>query len=333
MHAPILPVDAARLRARPRAVAFWLLAVTGLIFIMVVVGGITRLTESGLSMVRWEPVSGILPPLSAAAWEAEFAAYRASPEYRQVNAGMSLVQFQGIYFWEYVHRVLGRLIGLAFALPLAWFAWKRAIPRGHGRRLVALLALGALQGAIGWWMVKSGLVDVPEVAHERLAVHLTLALVIMAGCLWAALDLLGGDRDRGRPRAWIVPFAALLTVQIVWGAFTAGLDAGHAASDWPTMLGSLVPGGLSDPLNDPVTVQWVHRTLAWAVAGAALWIAWACRGAGARAAALAVVVLAQFALGVATVTLGVPLAVAAAHQAGAALLVLATVGLAHWARR
>ena len=329
---------AADTRARPRAIALWLLGIAALVFLMVTVGGITRLTESGLSMVRWEPVSGIVPPLSAADWAAEFAAYKASPQYRQVNAGMTLAQFQGIYFWEYVHRVLGRLIGVAFALPLAWFALTRAIPRGYGWRLTGILALGGLQGAIGWWMVASGLVDRPAVAHERLAVHLGMALVIMSACLWTALDLLGEGRPRAaarRPTAWIAPVFVLLAIQIVWGAFTAGLRAGHASDSWPLMQGALVPEGLASPLNDPFTVQWLHRSLAWVVAAAILYTAWTLRraGAGLLAPALAAAVLLQFALGVATVMLGVPIAIAAAHQAVAAILLALLVGAAHWARR
>ena len=174
---------------RPAAIAGWLGLVAALVFVMIVVGGITRLTESGLSMVRWEPISGAIPPLDAADWQAEFDHYRQSPQYSQVNRGMTLDDFKTIFFWEYVHRLLGRLIGLAFALPLAWFAWKRAIPSGYGWKLGGLLGLGALQGAVGWWMVASGLVDVPEVSHIRLAVHLLLALLIFAALIWVALDL------------------------------------------------------------------------------------------------------------------------------------------------
>ena len=338
MATAALSADAApQPRARPRAIAIWLLAVAALVFLMVTVGGITRLTESGLSIVRWEPVSGIVPPLSDADWAAEFAAYKASPQYRQVNAGMTLAQFQGIYFWEYVHRLLGRLIGLAFAAPLAWFALTRAIPKGYGGRLAGIFALGGLQGAIGWWMVASGLIDRPSVAHERLAVHLGMALLIMAACLWTALDLLRHGRPRdgaARPTAWILPVGALVAIQIVWGAFTAGLRAGHASDSWPLMQGSLVPAGLSDPLSDPFTVQWVHRTLAWVVAAAVLAAAWTLRraGAGGLALALAAAVLLQFTLGVLTVLLGVPIAIAAAHQAVAAILVALLVTAAHWSR-
>ncbi len=334
--AATLPLAPAR--AAPRAVAAWLLAVAGLVFTMVVVGGITRLTESGLSIVRWDVVSGTLPPLTDAAWQAEFAAYQQSSQYQLMNAGMSLSAFKGIFFWEYVHRLLGRVIGLAFALPLAWFWIRGRIPAGYKPRLLALLALGALQGTIGWWMVSSGLVGRTEVAHTRLAVHLTTALTIMAGLIWTALDLTSpkstGPKS-ARPQKWALPFAALLTVQIVWGAFTAGLRAGHASNTWPHMAGALIPPGLSTSLagltSDPFTVHFIHRTLALAVAAAALAVArhlWN-KGLRAPAAALAAAITAQFVLGVATVLSGVALPLGVAHQGMGALLVAATVWAAH----
>lgn len=338
MTAATFAFDTTDARARPRAVAAWLLAVAALVFVMVVVGGITRLTESGLSIVRWQPLSGIVPPLSAADWQAEFAAYRASPQYAQVNAGMSLAAFQGIFFWEYVHRLLARGIGLAFAAPLLWFAATGAIPKGYGWRLTGILALGGVQGAIGWWMVASGLVDRPAVAHERLAVHLVTALTIMACCLWTALDLRASaavPAASRRPTRWIAAVVALLGVQIVWGAFVAGLRAGHASDTWPLMFGRIVPPGLGSLIDDPVTVQFVHRSLAYAVAAAVLAAAWSAyrAGAGRRALSMAALVVAQFALGVLTVVGGVPIVVAAAHQAGAALLLAATLWTAHWCRQ
>lgn len=321
-------------RAAPRAVATWLYAVAALVFAMVVVGGITRLTESGLSIVRWDVVSGTLPPLTDSAWVAEFQAYQQSSQYQLANRGMSLSEFKGIFFWEYVHRLLGRVIGLAFALPLLWFWFKGRIPTGYKPRLLALLALGALQGTIGWWMVSSGLVGRTEVAHTRLAVHLGTALTIMAGLIWTALDL---TRTNTQPRAqkWVFPFAALLAVQIIWGAFTAGLRAGHASNTWPQMAGSLIPSGLATTFAgttaDPFTVHFIHRTLALAVAAAALTVAvrlWQ-SGIRAPAAALAAAITAQFALGVATVVSGVALPLGVAHQGMGALLVAATVWAAH----
>ena len=329
-----LPVAA----VRPRAIAIWLFGVAALVFVMVVVGGITRLTESGLSITRWDVVSGTLPPFGEAQWAAAFADYQESSQYQMMNIGMTMAQFQGIFFWEYVHRLLGRVIGLAYALPLLWFWARRAIPDGYKPRLLALLMLGALQGTIGWWMVSSGLVGRTEVAHERLAVHLVTALTIMAGCLWTALDLLRTDPPaQVRPHRWVVPFALLLLVQIIWGAFVAGMRAGHASDTWPLMFGRWVPDalviGLADLIDAPVTVHFLHRSLAWVVAAAALVIAlrlWRA-GAGMRALALGTAVVAQFALGVATVLSGVAIALGVAHQAMGALLVAATVWAAHWA--
>ena len=183
------PTPGYLITARPAVLARWLWCVAALIVAMVVVGGITRLTESGLSITQWKPISGIIPPLNAAQWQAEFANYQKIPEYQQLNRGMTLAGFKAIFFWEYVHRLLCRAIGLAFALPLAWFAVKKRIPRGYGWRLTAILALGGMQGAIGWWMVSSGLSVRTDVSHIRLAVHLLTALFILGAIVWTALDL------------------------------------------------------------------------------------------------------------------------------------------------
>jgi cytochrome c oxidase assembly protein subunit 15 len=329
-------------RARPRAVALWLLAVAALVFVMVVVGGITRLTESGLSIVRWEPLSGAIPPIGEDAWAAEFAAYRQSPQYQLVNSGMSLADFKNIYFWVYVHRLLGRIIGLAFALPLLWFAWKRAIPGGYGWKLVALLALGGLQGAIGWWMVASGLVDRPDVSHIRLAVHLLLALAIFATTLWLALDLLALAREDGAGPARM-PTAAiwmlsLLFLQFLFGAYVAGLDAGYAYSSWPKMGDEWFPADapLLEPYlrnfaDNPIMVQFVHRWLAFAVAAAAVVLArdaWL-RGHRQSACALVAAVTVQILLGIFTLLSGVELWIAASHQGMAVLLLAAALVAAH----
>ncbi|HEY0411675.1 MAG TPA: COX15/CtaA family protein [Allosphingosinicella sp.] len=329
-------------QSRPRAISNWLLAVAALVLAMVVVGGITRLTESGLSIVRWEPISGVLPPMSDAQWAAEFAAYRQSPQYQLVNTGMTLADFKSIFFWEYVHRLLGRLIGLAFALPLAWFAWRRAIPRGYGWKLGAILALGGLQGAIGWWMVASGLVDRPDVSHIRLAIHLLTALAIFAACLWVALDLaaLAGDagsRPAHMPTLGIWALCAL-TLQLMFGAYVAGLDAGFAYNSWPKMGDEWFPSGvpmlkpaLSNLVDNPIIVQFVHRWLAWAVAAAVALLAasaWR-RGHRGHAAAVALAVLFQISLGIATLLSGVALPIAAAHQAMAVLLLAAILAASH----
>ena len=342
MPAAAAPVPRARSAPQPGAIAHWLLFVAGLVFLMVVIGGITRLTESGLSMVRWEPVSGIVPPIGEAQWEAEFAAYRATPEYQQINRGMSLEQFKDIFFWEYVHRLLGRVIGLAFALPLLWFAWKRAIPRGYGWRLAALLALGALQGAIGWWMVASGLVDRPEVSHIRLAIHLLAALFIFAGLIWTALDLRSLARD-GRTAPAGMPIVAiwalsLLALQLLFGAYVAGLDAGYAFNSWPKMGDEWFPAGtpmlepfIANLADNPIVVQFVHRWLAFIVAAAAALLAreaWS-RGHGVAAIAVLATVTLQILIGIATLMSGVEIGIAVAHQAMAALLLAAMVVAAH----
>ncbi|HEX8443117.1 MAG TPA: COX15/CtaA family protein [Allosphingosinicella sp.] len=336
------PAAPSALLPRPAAIANWLLLMAALVFLMVVVGGITRLTESGLSMVRWEPISGAIPPLNEQDWQAEFEAYRASPEYRQVNAGMSLAQFKEIFFWEYLHRLLGRGIGLAFAIPLAWFALKRAIPAGYGWRLSVLLLLGGLQGAIGWWMVASGLVDRPEVSHIRLAVHLMLALLIFALLIWTALDLLRLERNAdARPvklpvaAAWLL---SLLGLQIMFGAYVAGLDAGYAFNSWPKMGEEWFPSAtpMLQPLlvnlaDNPIVVQFIHRWLALLVAAACFVLARIAWGGGVRAPALLMIgaVIVQIVLGIATLLTGVELAVAVAHQGMAALLIATVIATAH----
>lgn len=323
---------------RPLALSRWLLLVALLVFAMVVVGGITRLTESGLSIVEWKPVTGAIPPLTHEQWDAAFRAYQATPEYQQINRGMSLADFKFIFFWEYVHRLLGRLIGLAFALPLLWFAMKRAIPAGYGPRLVALLLLGGLQGAIGWWMVASGLVNRTDVSHVRLAVHLLTALFILGGLVWTALDLRALHRDyRARP-ARLTGFAlaalALLFVQLLLGAFTAGLNAGFAFSSWPKMGEEWFPAAtpMIEPawrnlVDNPIVVQFSHRWFAWVAAGMLALLAWRARGGAGFL--LGILIVTQIALGIATLLSGVLIDVAVAHQAVGALLVAAAAAAAH----
>ena len=333
---------AVTMRVRPRAMAVWLIAVAALVVAMVVVGGITRLTESGLSITQWKPITGIIPPLNDAQWQAEFANYRRIPEYAAFNRGMTLAGFQAIYFWEYLHRALARVVGLAFAVPLVWFAAKRQIPQGYGVRLVALLALGALQGAVGWWMVKSGLSVRTDVSHIRLAVHLMTALFTLAGLIWTALDLLA-LAGRGLAPAALRPVVALplavLAVQLVLGAFTAGLDAGYAYASWPLMGDAWFPAdgwqtGLSVAQNaadNPIVVQFLHRWTAFVAAAALAWLAVMARrsGGGRSAAALIALLVVQIGLGIATLLSGVEIGVAVAHQANAALLVIAATTAAH----
>jgi cytochrome c oxidase assembly protein subunit 15 len=326
--------------ARPAALAAWLGGVALLVFLMVVVGGITRLTESGLSITEWKPVTGALPPLNEAQWMAEFEKYRQIPEYQQINRGMSLAAFKFIYFWEWFHRLLGRLIGLAFALPLAWFALRRAIPEGYGLRLTALLALGGLQGAIGWWMVTSGLSERTDVSHIRLAVHLLTALFILAGLVWTALDLRRLAADPAAHPARLTPLALgvglVLFVQLLFGAWVAGLNAGHAAASWPLMNGRFFPenadwSGLSSLVNDPFLTHFVHRWWAWAAAAALVLLARAARRAGSRPASIAIqsALGTQILLGIAVVMTGVNIPLAVLHQAVGALVVAATAWGCH----
>ena len=326
----------------PRALSRWLFIIAALVFLMVVVGGITRLTESGLSMVRWEPVSGIVPPLDYQQWQAEFTAYKAYPEYQKLNRGMSLQEFKNIFFWEYLHRLIARLIGLAFAVPLLWFAWTRVIPKGYGWKLTGLFALGGLQGFIGWWMVASGLIDRPDVSHLRLATHLSAALIILAGLVWTGLDLAAlAQNPAARPARYppaVIPLTLILAIQIILGAFTAGLDAGYAFNTWPKMGGEWFPAGTPmlapfwyNLIDNPVVVQFSHRTTAYLAVLAALFTAWIAARRGARSSAfeLAGMVAIQFGLGIATILSGVEIWVGVAHQAGAALLVIVTVRTAH----
>ncbi len=326
--------------ARPAAIANWLLAVAALVFVMVVVGGITRLTESGLSITEWKPVTGAIPPLNEAQWVAEFQKYQQIPEYKELNQGMSLSEFKFIFFWEWVHRLLGRLIGVAFALPLLWFAARRAIPAGYGLRLTALLALGGLQGGIGWWMVTSGLSERTDVSHYRLAVHLLTALFILAGLVWTALDLKRLQADPQSRPARLTPAAllvsAVLFIQLLFGAWVAGLNAGHAAYTWPLMNGSFLPAniswnGLSTFVNDPHLVHFIHRWWAWVTVAALVWLSRLARRAGSRGASVAIhsAFGTQILLGIATVMSGMNITLAVLHQAVGALLVAATAWGAH----
>ena len=329
--------------ASPVALARWLLAVAVLVILIVAVGGVTRLTESGLSITEWKPVTGTLPPLSEAQWQAEFEAYKHIPQYIDKNgpAGMTLADYKFIYFWEWVHRLLARLIGMAFALPLAWFWMKRRIPAGYAPRLVALLALGGLQGAVGWWMVSSGLTAdaLDRVSHLRLAAHLLVALLTLGGLVWTALDLLALARGEGRAR--LTGFGAMvlaaLAFQLLMGAFVAGMRAGYVASDWPLMQGSFFPAGVdwshgafAALTHDPYLVHFAHRWWAWIVAGLLVVLARRIRVA-ARPASMAIhsAFGTQLLLGIATVMSGVSLWLAVLHQLCGALLVAASVWGVH----
>jgi heme a synthase len=329
---------------RPKAIANWLLAVAVLVFAMVVVGGITRLTESGLSITEWRPISGALPPLSHADWLLEFQKYQQTEQYRMATgpAGMTLSGFQFIFFWEWVHRLLGRFIGLAFALPLFWFWIRRNIPAGYKPRLTALLALGGLQGAVGWWMVTSGLWSGEHVSHYRLAVHLLLALTIMAGLIWTALDLRQLAQYRTARPSRLTGFAglviAILFIQLLFGAWTAGMRAGSVSNTWPLMNGRFVPEGITwnmgkvhAVLNDPYLVHFIHRWWAWAVVVALIMLARRVKQAGVRPASIAIHIAfgIQILLGIATVMTGVNIMLAVMHQAVGAMLVASVAWGAH----
>ena len=334
------PIGAAS--SRPIAISNWLYSVAFLVFIMVVVGGITRLTESGLSITEWKPVTGALPPLSEADWLSEFAKYQQIPEYREISgpAGMTLADFKFIYFWEWVHRLLGRLIGVAFALPLLWFAAKRAIPSGYGLRLVALLALGGLQGTIGWWMVSSGLSERTDVSHFRLAVHLLTALFILGGLVWTALDLRQLARGNAKP-ARMTGLGALvlvvLVIQLLFGAYTAGLNAGYVSNTWPLMNEYFIPGGINWSAgiwaalnNDPYLIHFIHRWWAWVVVGFLIILARKVRPIDRRSSvAIHIAFGSQILLGIATVMTGIDIHLAVLHQAVGALVVASVVWGVH----
>ena len=333
----------ARRRARPGAIAFWLYVVAAMVVLMVFVGGITRLTESGLSITEWKPVTGALPPLSDSAWQAEFARYQATGEYINVAgpAGMNLSDFKFIFFWEWFHRLLGRLVGLAYALPLAWFWVKNAIPAGYKPRLLALLALGGAQGVFGWLMVRSGLsTEMTDVSHFWLSVHLCTALLTLALLVWTALDMRALSRDPDARPARLTGFALMvggvLFVQILLGAWVAGLNAGHSSDSWPLMQGRLVPeydgsnGFLWALTHDPFLLHFVHRWWAWIAFVALVLLARRARSES-RGASVAVhaSVGTMVVLGIATVLTGVSLWIAVLHQLNGALLVAATTWAAH----
>jgi heme a synthase len=343
------------LRRNDRQIALWLLVCCALVFIIVVVGGLTRLTGSGLSMVEWNPIFGLLPPLNDAQWQAVFDQYRTSPEYRYINAGMTVDEFKSIYWLEYIHRMIGRGIGLAFLLPLLYFWLRGKIQAGLRPRLVAMFVLGGLQGVLGWYMVKSGLVDKPQVSQYRLTAHLALAIAIYSYMLWVAMDLLSrGEASAGGARqghtTLLRRIAILVTgfafVTILSGGFVAGTKAGYAYSTFPLMAGQWIPDGLFSlqPLwknffENVLTVQFTHRVLAVGLlfAIALMWLlAWRLEPRGEMRLgfhlALGAVVV-QVILGISTLLMYVPIALASAHQAWALVVFTVLLALVHQLRR
>ena len=317
-----------------RALVWWLFGMVGLVAIMVTIGGVTRLTGSGLSMVEWRPIIGILPPLTEVEWIRVFKLYQTSPEFQQVNIDMNLAEFKVIFFWEYVHRFWGRLLGLAFGLPLLFFWLAGRIPQGYGLPLLGLLALGSVQGSIGWWMVTSGLVDNPAVSQYRLAIHLSIALLILLLLLWTALNLRFGrsKRPSGRAAATLL----LVALTIIAGAFVAGMDAGLLYNEYPLMGAGLVPveygeNGLFDPFENPATAQFHHRWIAVlaVLAVVDLWVYGLRKGLRGLVHIMAMSVIIQFLLGLTTLLLGVPVWAGALHQAGAMLLLSVVLIVTH----
>lgn len=334
-----------------RAVANWLLLCAGMVFVMAIIGAITRLTESGLSITEWKPITGALPPLNEAQWMAEFEKYKQIPEYQVLNRGMSLEEFKHIFFWEWFHRLWGRLIGLVFALPLIWFVVKGQVSRSMLPKLVGLFLLGGLQGFIGWFMVQSGLSVRTDVSHYRLALHLAMALILYALLIQVALGLRHPEAASRPERAGLrrhgLAALALVAITIIWGAFVAGLDAGFAYNTWPLMgdefapseMWNLSPAWLNF-LENTAAVQFTHRWLAILTAGVGIAYAWRIGqrtdlpDVAKRAALyLSLGFAGQVVLGITTLLHAVPVALGAAHQGGALVVLALLIRSLHTLRR
>ena len=322
------------IRANNQHLIAWLGGVCIVIFAMIVIGGLTRLTQSGLSMVDWQPILGIIPPLTAADWQAAFDAYKSYPEYQKINMGMTLSEFKVIFYWEYGHRVLGRIIGLAFFVPFLIFLLMGKIEKRWQGPLWFALVLGGLQGLMGWYMVQSGLVDVPHVSHFRLAAHLSLALIILVYLFWLMLDMASVGRESvGQGlRYGAVGIAMLLAVQLVFGAFTAGLDAGRGFNTWPLMHGQFLADAavMIDPawrnlIENGAMIQFVHRWLGGLLVLAVIAFSiLALRQGVLRQPVLALLAVTgcQFLLGVFTLLYAVPILLGSLHQAVACVMAL-----------
>lgn len=328
----------------------WYLCGAVLVFIILVVGGITRMTGSGLSMTDWKPIMGTIPPVTEAQWEDAFDQYKQFPEYQEKNSGMSLSEFQYIFFWEYLHRMLGRLLGLVFLIPFAWFLIRRKFNRKQLLRSLLLLSLGLGQGLMGWFMVQSGLVDIPEVSHYRLAAHLLLAFIIFGFCIWFALDLGGRKRKVSKSgeelKIWLNLFLVILLLQVIWGAFTAGLHAGHVFNSFPKMHQYwfppemlLVEPAVLNFFQNMTAVQWTHRLLG-TILGVMVIIMWGrtlwldtTEGEKKWMLALFATVLFQYAIGVFTLLYHVPFVLGILHQAMAMVLFGVALGARHRFRK
>ena len=304
-----------------KIISNWLFFTAFMVFAMAVIGAITRLTESGLSMVEWRPLIGALPPLNEAEWQRVFALYQETPEYQKKNFGMEIDEFKNIFFWEWFHRLWGRLIGIVYALPLLYFWIRQQIPQGYKIKLLIGLFLGGGQAVMGWYMVESGLINRPSVSHFRLAAHLGLAFIIFSYLLWLAFDLRGTATCKTsfclKRHGWVS--LGYLGVTIIWGAFVAGLDAGLVYNTWPTMGGQWWPYELEKfpyIFHEPVSVQFVHRWIAIATAFVIIIFAYRVKNI-----ALGAMILIQVGLGIVTLLSQIHIHVAATHQAGAFILV------------
>ncbi len=341
MTASAIPFDFAVPARNDRAVGLWLFAIAALIALMVVIGGLTRLTGSGLSITEWQPVTGVIPPLDQADWQAEFAKYRGTPQYELLNRGMGLAAFKTIYLWEWTHRLLGRILGAVFLAPFLVFLWQKRIDTRIASRLAVIFLLGAAQGVLGWWMVQSGLSDGRVVVSQyRLAAHLGLATILFGYVFWTALEIGGAARSRIGGSPWLksagLALPGLVFVQMLLGAFMAGLDAGRAFNTWPSYAGRWIPLGLFDlepwwrnHFENHAMVHFQHRTVGYVVVLAVAFLFWRLRGAGRATKLAGIHVLAltavQFALGVFTVWSSVALPLAALHQICALALFASTL--------
>ena len=314
--------------------SIWLISLIILVGLIIVVGGLTRLTDSGLSITKWEIFKGILPPLNEEQWERYFLEYKSIPQYLYLNFDMSLDEFKFIFFWEYFHRLWGRLLGLAFGLPFLIFVIIGRVPKGFGWRLTLLLGLGGFQGVVGWWMVKSGLTEQTSVSQYRLASHLAVALVIFSLLIWTGFDLRDGSAKS--PKGHGMASLALLGITILAGALVAGMDAGLLYNHYPLMGTGLVPieygeFGWLDPFENPASAQFHHRWIAAVTFGAVVVLALNARRQGLHLRGNLVLgaVVVQFILGIVTLLHGVPVALGGMHQAGAVLLLGCLLALLH----
>lgn len=332
-----------------KPIAIWLLVCCALVFAMIVVGGVTRLTDSGLSIVEWQPIVGTMPPITQQDWDILLEKYRATPQYQQVNKGMSVDEFKSIFWWEYFHRLLGRLIGLVFFMPFVYFLWKKQIDRPLGIKLAGIFVLGGLQGFMGWYMVMSGLVNDPHVSQYRLTAHLGLAFIIFAAMFWVALGLLSPAREQAQPdeqlrslRKFSFGLSWLIFIMILSGGFVAGIRAGFAYNTFPLMSGHLIPPGMFmlEPwyrnfFDNVATVQFDHRLIAWILAFSVPFFWYKSRqatlsGTTRLACNLFLLMLAiQITLGISTLLMVVPIPLAASHQGGAVLLFAASLWVSH----